>query len=70
MDIVFDATVRVFCFLILFLRCTGMDKTGSVCGAQTLIADKSSGECERVCVCAHLDVYSQVWNKSACGCPL
>ena len=36
---------------ILFLRYTGMDKTCSVCGAQTLIVDESSGKGLCVCVC-------------------
>ena len=44
-----------------------MDETYSVCGAQTSIADESSGKCcVCVCVCVRmcecLNICSQVWN--------
>ena len=37
--------------LYFFLRYTGANKTGSICGAQTSMTDGSLGMCLCVCVC-------------------
>ena len=46
-----------------------MDKTGSVCVAQTSIADKSSGEYECECVCTLMFIAKCALKVFACGCP-